>query len=169
MSGVFDNSFAGTDIVAGIDVPVIKGNTITFAHYIFGELQTISYSIHRPAAPVRALGFSGPKGFTRGSRLIAGSLVFTVFDRHIVYRILEQYQKAFPSRVFTDEMPPFHVTVVFNNEYGVRSALRIYGICVVDEGQVMSVNDMYTEQTMTYVARDMVPMHPDLLFKAGAC
>ena len=134
-------SFSGTDIVAGLDVPV--GDT--FKHYIFGELATISYSIYRPTVPVRALGFKGPKGFTKGVRLVAGTLVFRVFDRHIIYQI---YEEAFKNRLLMDEMPPFHVTVV-------------------DEGQVMSIEDIYTEQTMRYLARDIVPMDPKVLNIGG--
>jgi len=153
-------SFSGTDIVAGLDVPV--GDT--FKHYIFGELATISYSIYRPTVPVRALGFKGPKGFTKGVRLVAGTLVFRVFDRHIIYQI---YEEAFKNRLLMDEMPPFHVTVVFSNEYGHASALRILGVTVVDEGQVMSIEDIYTEQTMRYLARDIVPMDPKVLNIGG--
>lgn len=163
-----DNSFSGVDIAVGIDVPIVTGNGLKFEHYVFGELYTISYSIYRPAAPVRALGFVNPKGYTQGTRYIAGSLVFAVFDRHIVYRAVEAYNRAFPTRIFTDEMPPFHVTIVFANEYGLRSAMRIYGVTVVDEGQVMSVEDIYTEQQMRYVARDVVLMHPEVLEKGLA-
>jgi hypothetical protein len=34
--------------------------------------------------------------------------------------------------------------------------MAIYGVTVVDEGQTMSVDDMITENIMSYMARDIV-------------
>lgn len=153
------NSFSGADIVAGIDVPVIKDGVTTFKHYIFGELQTISYSLYRPKRPVRALGYVNPKGFAFGPRTLAGTLIFTTFDRYVVYRALEDYGAAY-YYYLADEMPPFHVTITMANEYGQEAAIRIYGVTITDEGQTMSIQDIYTEQTMRYLARDIEPLHP---------
>lgn len=145
-------SYAGSDIVASITVP-------GYGTYVIGELQTISYSIHRDKYPVRALGFVSAKGYTNGTRTIAGNLIFTVFDRHLVYRILEKMGKT-TGRMLTDEMPPFDVTINFGSEYGHSSKLVIYGVTIVDEGQVMSINDLITENTMSYLARDIDLMRP---------
>ncbi|AOQ24712.1 hypothetical protein MTAT_20570 [Moorella thermoacetica] len=160
------NSFSGADIVAGLDVPVLRGGTLSFEHYVFGELQTISYSLYRPKRPVRAMGFVNPKGFAYGPRTLAGSLIFTTFDRYIVYRALEQYNAA-GYRYLADEMPPFHVTITMANEYGQQAAIRIYGVTITDEGQTMSIQDIYTEQTMRYLARDIEPLHPGNMFSGG--
>lgn len=72
-------SFAGTDIVAIVTMPPEYGGN----SYILGELQTVSYSIHREVSPVRTLGRVGPKGFTAGPRTIGGSLIFTVFNENV--------------------------------------------------------------------------------------
>lgn len=153
-------SFSGADIVASITPPKGKPR-------VFGEMQTISYSIHRELNPVRSLGRINPKGIVRGPRTIAGSLVFTVFDRHIIQNavkegLLNQYdQYAGPNAVtmgreiLTDEMPPFDVTISFVNEYGSSSMISLFGVHVVDEGQVMSIDDMITENTMSYIALDI--------------
>lgn len=154
------NSFSGCDIVASIDVPVVPGGG--FRSYVIGELQTVSYSIYRPKFPVKALGYKNPKGFAGGMRTIAGSLVFTVFDRHIVYKLLEEYA-ARSRRPLMDEMPPFNITVSAVNEYGGGAALRIFGVTIEEEGQVMSVEDILTEQTMQYRARDLIPLNQDVL------
>jgi hypothetical protein len=55
-------------------------------------------------------------------------------------------------------LPPFDVTISFGNESGSFSKLRIYGITIVDEGSTMSVDDLITEQTFTYMARGIQPM-----------
>ncbi len=152
-----NTSYSGADIVASISIPGNKS-------MVFGELQTISYSIHREKHPVRALGRINPKGFTYGGRTIAGSMIFTVFDRHVVQnailkelinsQTLDYGDLRHLSKVMvTDEMPPFDVTISFTNEYGHASRIALYGITIVDEGQVMSIDDIITENTMTYMAR----------------
>lgn len=135
-------SFSGTDIVASITFP---GN----APIVFGELQTITYSIHRDKFPVRTLGRINPKGFAFGGRTIAGSLIFTVFDKHAILSRLSNDLSV------TDELPPFDVTINLTNEYGDASVIRIMGITIIDEGQVMSIEDILTENTMSYMATDI--------------
>lgn len=63
------STFSGCDIVASFNGKVI------------GELQAITYSISREKAPVYTMGSAEPRSFSRGKRGIAGTLVFTVFDR----------------------------------------------------------------------------------------
>ncbi len=151
-----NTSYSGADIVASI-TPV-KGKPM-----VFGELQTITYSIHREKFPVRTLGRINPRGFSMGPRTIAGSLIFTVFDRHVIQNavkegLLDHYLEFFAdirskaNRLVTDEMPPFNVNINFLNEYGHASRISIYGITIVDEGQVMSIDDIVTENTMSYMA-----------------
>ncbi len=63
-------SFAGIDITA-----VFNGNPI-------GTLQAISYSINREKAAIYTMGRANPRAFSRGKRMIAGSLVFILFDQN---------------------------------------------------------------------------------------
>jgi hypothetical protein len=156
--GVF-NSFSGADIVATIDIPGESGPKV------IGELQTITYSIHREKSPVRALGFANAKGFTFGSRTIAGTLIFTVFNKHIMDRfrnnIMQNGQKDWRTmgNFVTDELPPFNVTITFMNEFGYVARMAIYGVTIIDEGQTMSIDDMITENVMSYMARDIELMN----------
>ena len=62
-------TFSGCDIVA------------SFGDTVIGELQAITYSVSREKAPVYTMGSPEPRSFSRGKRGIAGTLVFTVFDR----------------------------------------------------------------------------------------
>jgi hypothetical protein len=174
MQGVF----AGADMVAGIYIPALG------SYKIFGELATISYSTHREIVPVRGLGTINPKGFARGPRSIAGSLVFTVFDRHVLYDIqrdltqryinmLNENQYSNISRFsniqfVTDEIPPFDIVISMMNERDpIGAKLRIYGVRVLNEGQVMSIDDLITENTMQYVATGIDLMEPDFAYYAG--
>ena len=62
-------SYSGCDIVA------------TFNNTVIGTLQAITYSISREKAPNYVMGRAEPVSITRGKRGIAGTLVFTMFDR----------------------------------------------------------------------------------------
>jgi hypothetical protein len=62
-------TFSGCDIV-----PTFNGKVI-------GELQGITYSISREKAPIYTMGSAEPRSFSRGKRGIAGTLIFTVFNR----------------------------------------------------------------------------------------
>jgi len=71
-------SFSGCDVVA------------TFGSVVIGELQAISYSVSREKAPVYTLGSAEPRSFSRGKRGVAGSLVFTSFDRDALLYALKE-------------------------------------------------------------------------------
>ena len=73
------NSFSGVDIKA------------VCANKVLGELQAISYSITREKAPIYTMGSADPRSFSRGKRGIAGTLVFVVFDRHVILSNLGGY------------------------------------------------------------------------------
>ena len=150
-----NESFSGCDMVATILMP--KPNSTEKISYVIGELQTISYSIHMDRKPVRSIGNINAKDYVMGPRTIAGSLVFAVFNKHFANKIMKDLANAVnPGYAFLiDEMPPFDVIISAANEYGLRSKLVIYGIRLVNEGQVMSINDVYTENTYQYVATDI--------------
>jgi hypothetical protein len=125
--------------------------------------QTISISTFRDKKDVRACGSVYPKGFTRGARQIAGSLVFTVFDQNVLWSILDAHPSDFDayssaSTALMDQLPPVDILISFANEYGSLSRMTIYGVEFVSEGQVMSIEDLLTESTVAYVARDLDPM-----------
>ena len=178
------SSFSGADITASI------GN------YLIGELQSITYSVTREKAPVFTMGNPNPRSFSRGKRGIAGSLVFTVFDRDALYDVKQatdvarqgfndsafgtysgdentpinvphQNMSAETNRErwtqwsrphYSDEIPPFDVTISMLNEYGHSSEMRIYGIEILNEGMGMSIDDITTQKSCSFVARGMDDM-----------
>lgn len=176
------SSFSGADITASI------GN------YIIGELQSITYSVTREKAPVFTLGNPNPRSFSRGKRGIAGSLVFTVFDRDALREIKDATEVARqglndtmaaigPNPVgvniphqnmeadenynrwvnwqkphYSDEIPPFDVTISFMNEMGHFSEMSIYGIEILNEGMGLSIDDITTQKSCSFVARGLDDM-----------
>lgn len=71
-------TFGGADIVC------------TFNNVVIGELQALTYSVTREKGPVYVMGDPNPKSFSRGKRGIAGSMVFTIFDRDALATLKEQ-------------------------------------------------------------------------------
>ncbi len=58
------------------------------------SLHTISISVHEAKGPARALGFRGVKGYARGVRTIAGTMIFTIVKDHPLRNLIDQYGKA---------------------------------------------------------------------------
>jgi hypothetical protein len=172
------NSFSGVDIKA------------TFGGQVIGELQGVSYSVTREKAPIYTMGSADPRSFSRGKRGIAGTLIFTVFDRSALLTTFQkmsdrsgwffahdtdvqkhnsedakgaqvwqdvstdnQWQPAW----YTDQIPPFDIVLTAANEYGQVAQMSIRGVEVLNEGSGMSIDDIVTEQQMTFVAREVMP------------
>lgn len=185
------NSMAGTDIVATIDGILI------------GNLNGISFSTTREKAPIYVMGSVDAVSFGRGKRGHAGSLIFTNFDRHAMYDIMEgtfsttgngpepRYMywrkrtdipaggasrllpgdnghldalSALGSREdvanYSDQLPPFTISLVSQNEYGNVSAMHILGVELINEGSGVSIDDIVTETQMTFVARAIIGWRP---------
>lgn len=179
-------SFSGADIVA------------TFAGRVVGELQAITYSVTREKAPIYVMGDPNPKSFSRGKRGIAGSLVFTVFDRDALHQMKTTDNPVFRNGLnstqsdafdrdalvnvadinltqdqlpgnwatpkapkYSDEIPPFDITINFLNEYGQSSKMTLFGVEILNEGMGMSVDDITTEKACTFIARGIDDMQED--------
>lgn len=148
-------SFSGCDMVCSIDITPTSGKKITT---VLGTLQTLSYSIHQEKIPVRVLGNLNAKDWVFGPRTIAGSLVFAVLNQHWLVDLYEQLYNVAEMKgahFIADEIPPFSITVSFSNEYGFDSKMVLYGVRLIDEGQSMSINDLYIENTYQFVASDI--------------
>lgn len=82
-------TFSGADIVC------------TFGGVTIGALSGITWSVTREKAPIYTMGSANPRSFSRGKRGIAGSLIFTVFDRPALYNMLLAHAQDDSARYFT--------------------------------------------------------------------
>lgn len=153
----YQNSYSGCDIIPVVYGLGSDGNPALFA---IGDIQTLTYSIHRDKGAVRTLGRVKPKGFTRGGRTIAGSMVFTVFDRRALFEMSKDKKQATKRVAIADELPGFDIILNFVNEYGNASTLVLYNVQIMDEGQSHSVEDVYIENTMSYICQDIDLLEP---------
>jgi hypothetical protein len=194
-------SFGGVDIKA-----TIAGKTI-------GTLQGFSYQITREKGPLYTMGSADPRGFARGKRAIAGSLVFIQFDRDPV--MWELANPTDPSRqtyflsdiddlrpeynpnadipinettvtpvgttsvnlpgvaaadsespintvaedqtvavpYYADQIPPFDIVLSAANEQGTLAILKVLGVELLNSGYGVSIDDIVSEHSYTFVAR----------------
>lgn len=149
-----NSTYSGCDMVASVTIPTEKGTLF----HVLGTITTLTYSVNQELAPVRNVGNINARDYVEGPRTIAGSLVFTTFDRHWTDSIQKKLNSLGiydTDYWIADELPPFDVTISFANEYGFISRLAIYGIRIKTEGQVMSMSDIYTENTYQYYALDI--------------
>lgn len=148
-------SFSGTDTLAFIMMP---GSTPV----VIGSLTTISYSMFRNKKPVVNIGRTNINGVTRGIRIYAGTMIFTLINQHWLKELQEQVSwLAGFEELKVDELPLFDIMIVSANEYGNYASMYIYGIDFTDEAQTLSVEDLFTENTFSFIARDVSN------FKAG--
>lgn len=182
MNDVTYSSYSGCDIVASITIPNLNlkpyviGSLQTVSYSIHREVSPV-----RVLGKINPNGFvSGPRTVA-GSLIFT---VFDSNLVHKIVKIMKegynsrihdttnyksedilQYASKYNDRIYDavssgsysvmDEMPPFDITISFMNEYGNYSTLVIKGVIIVDEGQVMSIEDMITENTMSYMAHDI--------------
>lgn len=147
-------------VYTGCDITIVF--TINGQPIPIGNISAISYSIHREKVPVRTLGHTYPRGFTRGARTLAGTIVFSVFNRYALAANLSKYRfepdYGVMNSPLIDQLPPFDATITYINEFGDQSVMRILGIEITDEGQTHSVDDMMIENIVQYVAQDIEVM-----------
>lgn len=139
---------------------------------VLGTLQTISVQSFREKNAVRACGHAYAKGYTRGTRTIGGSMIFTIFNENALSHLIrnmgnsphfhEGTRDSELSTLIPDQLPPLDLTIVFANEYGALSDFRLYGLEWFTDGTVFSIEDLLSEETMNFVCRDA-----DIMTKRG--
>lgn len=155
-------TFSGIDIIA-----LSSLNTIVSR---LEGLTQISWSIHKGKNPQRVIGKPTSPGRASGSRTIAGTMVFTLSDHHPLLDLvpgdypvtntgaLESTPELWQPIMMPDQLPPFDLMVIMTNEYGYASMVSLYGIEIIDEGTVISVDNLITECVVQYTAVAMDPI-----------
>lgn len=140
------------------------------------------------------MGSADPRSFSRGKRGIAGTVIFTIFDRSALISVFQDrndnsalffahdtdvarhsadegakgtqvHESVFSDNVwvpawYPDQLPPFDIVLTAANEYGQVATMSINAVEILNEGSGVSVDDIVTEQQMTFVAREVMPWKP---------
>lgn len=146
-------TYSGADIVAVVH------------NRIVGELQGISYSVTREKVPIYTMGSPDPRSFSRGKRGIAGSMVFTVFNKDV----FEDFKNAKDSNgesittIWTaagnKQTTDTNGVIVTNNESGVT-------LLSTDdwENAIMQSNSIFRQVESTY-ADEIFPFDVTITMK----
>lgn len=162
-------SFAGCDIKLLATVRPYMHERQQFdgtTQKVLADVETLSISTFRERMPVRNLGNVRAKAYTGGGpRTLAGSMIFVMFDQEVFYEFLKYNVKDVERAgqyAFTniDQIPPMDIFISMANEYGYQSRQFLRGVQVVSSAQVMSIQDLYTEKTVQFVATDVTPLEP---------
>jgi hypothetical protein len=143
------------------------------------NLQAITVSTFRAKRQVRALGHVNPRGIVRGQRTIGGTIILTEFDRDSFWNLI-----AVPDPVggadinvgdagipvLPDQLAAFDILLIFANEAGTMAYRMIYEIELITNGSVYSIQDMYNENTLSFLCTDVTPLMPlpALITRGGA-
>ena len=151
----YTSSFSGTDMTVMFVFP-------SAAPVVVGTATTISYSIYRQLAHVRTMGRISSKGYARGGRTCAGSIIMTVLNQSFVENVRDRVKYLGDIRTLKpDELPPFDIVLSSANEFGQASSMVVYGASITDETKTLSVEDIFTENVFTFLARDIQHMKAD--------
>ena len=162
-------SYSGSDIIALIYIPQQLNHSTGLYEGLIeieNKLQTLTVSSARSVSPVRRLGETTPTAYTRGSRTIAGSMVFTTGLRDaFVNALTKSIDDGEPIRepvLFVDQLPKFSMVLQANNELGGISTALLVNMTLTNFGTTFSIDDIYTESTFTYVAEQYMPLSQTL-------
>jgi hypothetical protein len=157
-------SFSGSDLRIMIELVNSKATAVTSrcAKQLI-EATGLSVSVLRVTTPARALGYINPKGFALGGRTVAGTIILTQFTVAVLMRFLNtllisDFSKDTQYFKF-DQLPPFNLTLLFNDEYGYASYQRLLGVHFVSDG-VISNQGRPMDQRQKVLARGTSQVPP---------
>ena len=69
---------------------------------------------------------------------------------------------------YADQIPPFDIVLTAANEYGALSIMKVLGVELMNSGYGVSIDDIVSEHSYTYIATGIVPwisqgVHPDMV------
>lgn len=183
------NASAGTDIVATIDGIVIGNlNGISYSTtrekapiYVMGSVDAVSFGRGKR-------GHAGSLIFTNFDRHALHDIMEGTFsetnagpsDRYKYFKKTTDIPAGGRSKLlgkeqldalgqlglqkavanYSDQLPPFTITLTSMNEYGNISAMHLLGVELINEGSGVSIDDIVTETQMTFVARAILGWQP---------
>jgi len=183
------NASAGTDIVATID-GILVGNLNGISYsttrekapiYVMGSVDAVSFGRGKR-------GHAGSLIFTNFDRHALHDIMEGTFsesnagpdDRYKYFRKITDIPAGGRSKLlgseqldslnalglqkavanYSDQLPPFTISLTSMNEYGNISAMHILGVELINEGSGVSIDDIVTETQMTFVARGVIGWQP---------
>lgn len=167
-------SVGGSFIDVILQFPSEYGKDKTLPYVYLGSAISVSYSVYRAKTPVYRLGDTTPIGFSIGKKTVAGSIIKAVMETDEINEYLLKIAKTglfnttnlipltentFAKNSFNvmkDDLTAFNIILLFSSEYtDTVKTETIYGANIISNGQVMSAMDLFTETTISFIAKDV--------------
>ena len=124
----------------------------------------MTFSSFRAKPQARPIGHVNPKGYARGTRTIAGTLVTVTFDRDVLYKLISSMDQDGVNQTYDyhniDQLPQISFIITGNNEYGMGFFRILHGVEFLSEDASYGSNDLVLYQTLQFVALDATPIIP---------
>jgi hypothetical protein len=143
---------AGTLIFLVFDRHALLG---TFGIYASDPIKFMS---DKDDAHPDAAGAIAPVAIAQATNVLNAGNQVQAAESSLTTNIDEDQEAMAPW--FSDQIPPFDITLAAANEYGSFAVMRIFGVEILNEGYGVSIDDIVSEQQMTYVARTLVGWRP---------
>lgn len=92
---------------------------------------------------------------SRDPRTTSGGSAASVSSAAKIAKV-DLWQEAEP--FYVDQIQPFNVTIIGNNEQGDQMALRVHGVTILNNGIGLSIDELNLEQRYTFVAHSVAQM-----------
>lgn len=167
-------SFGPGDITA---VAILPGQML-----VLEEVTNVSISTHFDKEPIRRLGHSLPVGWATGAGSIAGTLVCAQMTHGALWKVrryagtIREFQgdaladvtdagtqgegprtvvsdvDAAAASILPQQLPPFHIMLVHQNDSGQMALARLYDVTFTDHSEVKGAQNKMTEEDLQYQA-----------------
>lgn len=180
------NSFSGSDIKCtfrGIEIASLQGVSYSVSRekapiYTMGSVDPRSFSrgkrgiagslvfivFDRHALLAAMSGIEGVKFSADANEIRDVSYetgVLTIgapqFNQAGISVPVDDLGQVAQSPFYSDQIPPFDIIAFASNESGANMKMTIHGVEILNEGSGVSIDDIVTEQSMTFVARGITP------------
>lgn len=170
----------GTNVTVLLEFPELGPNGSSIIIKL-DDVMTVSHSVYRSKIRVVPLGMSGTVGYGLGTRLVAGSVIRSMFATDKLTKLQENIYVAnsdeiaarlsagdsrLPNNVskkdflsvMKDDLSSFNIHLVSQSETMLGGKVSskyevIYGCVIINTGQVFSIEDLMSEATFSYEAK----------------
>jgi hypothetical protein len=157
-------SFANVSVRALVPFS-IRTSANKLAEVPFINLSLLAVSTHRDKYPVVALGRRGILGTTRGHRVVAGTIAFSILNESPFAPLIREYaawkgNAKSATQILPDELPPFDLLVFFKDDFlptGGATYL-IEGVEILDSSRSVSTTDVTLADSYSFMARNVTEL-----------
>lgn len=170
------NAVGGSDIQVVLEFPTILINGQPGILEMASAI-SVSYSVYRAKSNVYNMGQPILNGLAVGRKYVAGSIITVSWQIDEISNFINQYVNSNTANpqvtsdasykdirtVMRDDLTPFNIYFLMSDEYTGQagaSKIIVYGAQFINNGQVMSINDIITENTLSFIAQDVQEQQP---------